>query len=154
MTTKKILFCTDFSENSLPARDKAVEFARVFGAKLLILHIVNSSPLGYPIFEERIPIDMVKLHQDIQAGVKDELDAVAEACGKDLAESVEAHYRVGDPSAEIVRFAEEEKVDFIVVGTHGWTGIRHLILGSTAENVVRTSKSPVLTVRGEAGPED
>jgi nucleotide-binding universal stress UspA family protein len=154
MTTKKILFCTDFSENSLPARDKAVEFARVFGAKLMILHIVNASPLGYPIFEERIPVDMVKLQQDIQAGVKEELEAAAEACGSELAESVEAHFRVGDPATEIVRFAEEEKVDYIVLGTHGWTGIRHLILGSTAENVVRSAKCPVLTVRGESALED
>jgi nucleotide-binding universal stress UspA family protein len=148
MATKKILFCTDFSENSLSARHRAVEFAKALGAQLNILHVVNASPLGYPIFEDRIPVDMVKLQEDIQSTVRQELQLVAQECGRDLAKSVQAHFLVGQPAAEIVRFADEHSIDLIVMGTHGWTGFRHLILGSTAENVVRTAKCPVLTVRG------
>ncbi len=55
--------------------------------------------------------------------------------------------RIGIPANEIVRLVEEESIDLIVMGTHGWTGFKHLILGSTAENVVRTAKCPVLTVK-------
>jgi len=147
MATRKILFCTDFSENSLAARHRAVEYAKSFGAKLHILHVVNSSPLGYPIFEERIPVDMVALQQTIQDSVQEELAVVAKECGKEVKE-VKAHVQVGEPATEIVRFAEEEGMDLIIMGTHGWTGFKHLILGSTAENVVRTAVCPVLTVRG------
>jgi universal stress protein A len=53
------------------------------------------------------------------------------------------------PAIEIVRLANEESVDLIVMGTHGWTGIRHLIVGSTAENVVRSAICSVLVVRSE-----
>lgn len=150
MATKKILFCTDFSENSNPARHCAVEYAKAFGAKLSILHVVNPSPLGYPLFEERIPVDMAALQETIQQSVQEELERVAKECGRDLTQ-VKAHYRVGEAASEIVRFADEESVDLIVVGTHGWTGLKHLVLGSTAENVVRKAKCPVLTVRTPPG---
>ncbi|HUV14514.1 MAG TPA: universal stress protein, partial [Acidobacteriota bacterium] len=53
----------------------------------------------------------------------------------------------GDPAKEIVRIAEEESVDLIVIATHGLTGWQHLVFGSVAEKVVRTAKCPVLTVR-------
>ena len=52
MRPKRILFCTDFSENSRPARNNAVEYADAFGAELLILHVINSSQIGYPSLEE------------------------------------------------------------------------------------------------------
>ena len=67
MAIRKILFCTDFSENSVSARHQAVEFAKALGAQLNILHVVDAGPLGYPIFEDRIPVDMVKLQEDIQS---------------------------------------------------------------------------------------
>ncbi len=51
MIPKKILFCTDFSDNSLPARLLALQYAQVFRAQLLVLHVVNSRLLGYPTFE-------------------------------------------------------------------------------------------------------
>jgi nucleotide-binding universal stress UspA family protein len=68
-------------------------------------------------------------------------------------DNITTNSRVGVPAVEINKFAEENSVDLIVMGTHGWTGIRHLILGSTAENVVRTSKCPVLTVKSSGGAE-
>ena len=55
MIPKKILFCTDFSENSLPAKSYAVDFAKAFNSSLSILHVVNSSRLGYPAFEAGVP---------------------------------------------------------------------------------------------------
>ena len=152
MTTAKILFCTDFSENSIPARHRAVEYAEAFSAELCILHVVNASPLGYPIFEERIPVDMAQLQQDIQERVQEELDLVAQECREAHFSDdfdVSACYRVADPAEGIVQFADEENVDLIVMGTHGWTGFKSLILGSTAENVVRTANCPVLTVRSK-----
>ena len=146
MKFKKIILCTDFSENSIPAREAAIECAKAFDAQLLVLHIVNPSPLGYPIFEERIPVDLAQLQKTIESSVREELDSVTKECGTDVP-SVEGYFRTGEPAAEIVKFAQEISADLIVMGTHGWTGIAHLVLGSTAENVVRTALCPVLTVR-------
>ncbi len=56
MAAKKILFCTDFSKNSLPARRKAIEYAAAFGAELLILHVVGAQHFGYPGFEDSLGI--------------------------------------------------------------------------------------------------
>lgn len=147
MRPKKILFSTDFSKNSVPARIAAIEQAKAFEAELAILHVVNPSPLGYPIFEEKIPVDMALLQRNIEESVREELDAVVEEC-KPAVPVVNGYYRTGDPAEEIVKFADEESVDLIAVGTHGWTGFKHLILGSTADKIVRTAKCPVLTVRG------
>jgi universal stress protein A len=146
---KKILVCTDFSENSVPARVLAIEFAKTFKAELILLHVVNSRLLGYPTFADRIPTDMALIQQNIEEGVTEELELLANDCKRDVPD-VFAYSRSGAPAEEIVRFADEESVDLIVMGTHGWTGVRHLILGSTAENVVRTANCPVLTVRAKS----
>ncbi len=150
MIPKKILVCTDFSENSLPARQCAVEWAKAFGAELAILHVVNSRFFGYPTFADRVPVEMALIQKNIEEGVLEELESIADECSKDLS-SVQSHSRTGSPAEEIIRFADEESMDLIIMGTHGWTGVRHLILGSTAENVVRTANCPVLSVRPKIG---
>ncbi|MGC8658244.1 MAG: universal stress protein [Desulfomonilaceae bacterium] len=151
MIPKKILFCTDFSENSLPARSYAVDFAKAFNASLSILHVVNSSRLGYPAFEAGVPFDLQSVLLNIEDSVKAAFnDFVSEF--KDQVPEITTTSRVGVPAVEIVRFAEENSIDLIIMGTHGWTGFRHLILGSTAENVVRTTKCPVLTVKSTKAP--
>ena len=146
MIPKKILFCTDFSENSMPARATAVEYAKAFKSELLIIHVVNSRLLGYPTFEDKIPVDMALLRTNIEEGVEQELDLIAKDCKRKV-KRVKAFYRTGAPAEEIARVVGEESIDLVVMGTHGATGLRHLILGSTAENVVRTARCPVLTVR-------
>ncbi|MFH0823150.1 MAG: universal stress protein [Pseudomonadota bacterium] len=152
MIPKRILLATDFSENSTAARECAADYARAFDAELLILHVVDPSPLGCPIFHDRVPVDMAELQKNIEAGAQQELDSVAADCASDL-RSVRAFYRTGKPAHEIVAFADEELIDLIVMGTHGWTGFKHIILGSTAENVVRSANCPVLTVRSANGAE-
>ena len=149
MLPKKILVCTDFSENSVPARVLAIEFARELKAELILLHVVNSRLLGYPTFADRVPLDMALVQQNIEEGVAEELELLAADSRREVT-NVTAFSRSGAPAEEIVRFADEESVDLIVMGTHGWAGVRHMILGSTAENVVRTANCPVLTVRAQS----
>ncbi|HMK34520.1 MAG TPA: universal stress protein [Desulfomonilaceae bacterium] len=149
MIPKKILVCTDFSENSTPARLLAVDYAKEFRAELLILHVVNSRLLGYPSFADRLPVEMALVQKNIEEGVLEELELLANDCKRDVLE-VSAYSRAGAPAEEIIRFAVEQDADLIVMGTHGWTGVRHLLLGSTAENVVRTATCPVLTVKSES----
>lgn len=146
MIPKKILVCTDFSENSVRARISAIEYARTFGAELLILHVVNSRLMGYPSLADRVPVETALIQDNIREAVDEELELIANDCRREV-EDVTVYSRAGSPAEEIVRLAEEEAVGLIVMGTHGWTGFRHLIVGSTAENVVRTASCPVLTVR-------
>lgn len=146
MMPKTILACTDFSENSVPARICAVEYARAFRAELLILHVVNSRLLGYPTLANRVPVETALIQENIREGVEEELELLANDCRREV-EKVSTYFRTGAPAEEIVRFAEEQSADLIVMGTHGWTGVRHLIVGSVAENVVRMANCPVLTVR-------
>ncbi|MDD3472467.1 MAG: universal stress protein [Syntrophaceae bacterium] len=150
MIPKSILFCTDFSENSAAARECAIDYAKAFDAKLLVLHVVNSSRLGYPAFEAGVPFDLQGVLLNIQEEVRKAFEDVEEELKPEI-QNLSTHSRVGVPSAEIIKFAEDNAIDLIVMGTHGWTGIRHLILGSTAENVVRTAKCPVLTVKSSEG---
>ncbi len=146
MIPKKILFCTDFSENSVPAKMCATEYATAFKSELLILHVVNSRLFGYPRLEEKIPADMALIRKNIEEGVSQELDLIAKDCQRKV-KRVKVFFRTGAPAEEIARAVDEEAIDLIVMGTHGATGLRHLIVGSTAENVVRTANCPVLTVR-------
>ncbi len=151
MVPKKIVMCTDFSENSVPARIVATDYAEAFKAKLLILHVVNSRLIGYPGFASKALVDLAAIEENIRQGVAEELELLANDCRREV-EDVRAYSRSGAPAEEIVHFAEEQSASLIVMGTHGWTGMRHLILGSTAENVVRTAHCPVLTVRSGAKP--
>jgi universal stress protein A len=146
MIPKKILFCTDFSDNSKPARQHAKDYANAFEAELMIFHVINSARIGYPSLEEGVPVDIRSALSDIQQSVEKALNLIATECRKELAQ-VQTSVRIGTPVREIVRFSEEESIQLIVMGTHGWTGFKHLIMGSTAENVVRTALCPVLTVK-------
>jgi universal stress protein A len=146
MIPRRILFCTDFSENSLPAREYAIDFAQAFGSALVVLHVVNSSRLGFPAFEPGVPFDLQQVLLGIEESVQKAFEVLTDEC-KDKVRSIKTVSKIGIPANEIVRLVEEESVDLIVMGTHGWTGFKHLILGSTAENVVRTAKCPVLTVK-------
>jgi nucleotide-binding universal stress UspA family protein len=147
MIPKKILFCTDFSENSRPAFEYAVDFAQTFGAEMTILHVINSSRLGYPAFEVGVPFDLQAVLSSINESVEKAFQGLASECKGCAGLETKTASRMGVPANEIARFAEEESMELIVMGTHGWTGIRHLVLGSTAENVVRTARCPVLTVK-------
>lgn len=145
MTTKKILVCTDFSENSLPPFRLAVEYAKSLGASLTIMHVIDFWA-GFPAYENRVPLDVQDVVAKIELSVNGELETMAEKCSAEL-DNVQICSRIGAPVDEIVGFAEDEGMDLIVMGTHGWTGFKHLVLGSVAEKVVRAAKCPVLIVR-------
>jgi len=150
MLPKKILVCSDFSENSVQARITATQYAKVFNAELLILHVMSNRLMGYPNLAAKAPKEMALIEEHIWEGVNEELELLANDSLREI-EEVRTFSRTGEAADEIVRFAREEEADLIVMGTHGWTGVRHLVMGSTAENVVRNSPCPVLTVRSRMG---
>ncbi len=143
---QKILVASDFSEHARNAVDYAADIARRYEATLLIVHVyqpVNYAlPDGYMLYT---PEQMTTMMGEFQKQLENAKEK-ALAAG---APRVETSLPIGGAAFEIVEAAKSSGCDLIVMGTHGRTGIRHMLLGSTAERVVRTSDCPVLTVKRE-----
>jgi universal stress protein A len=139
---KKILVPIDFSDCSKKALQYAIPFARQFGAALTLLNVVQ---ITYPTGElgpVAPPVAENEAHEASQTA----LDAlVKREVGAGLPTATEV--RFGQPAEEIVLAAGELDIDLIVISTHGRTGLKHILLGSTTEHVVRRAPCPVLTVR-------
>lgn len=140
---KKILVPVDFSEFSAKAITYALRFAEQFHATLVLVHAVE--PVRYPE-SILIPPAMEVTNQARQTHARDRLNGfAAQYVPREIA--CETVVRLGQPFSEITATARELDVDLIVIATHGHTGLKHLLLGSTAERVVRLAPCPVLTVR-------
>lgn len=133
---KKILVPVDFSDCSKKALQYAIPFARQFGADLKLLHVVEP----YPAVPEMSPYDF-----DNIADGKAQLEALRQALGDAVPASTSL--RAGMPHMEIAEAAREFGIDLIILSTHGRKGLSRMVLGSTAEKVVRRAPCPVLIVR-------
>ena len=138
MNYKKILFATDFSPASDAALQYATSLTRDSGALLLIVH-VEEPPLPYTGGEMYFTPPEYPNPE-----VRRMLHAIVPP---DATIRYEHRLEMGDAAEEIVRVAGEEAVDLIVIGTHGRTGLRHLLMGSVAETVMRHASCPVLTLK-------
>lgn len=141
--TKKVLFPTDYSDASSHALWFATLLARDWDAKLLIVHVSETEQ--YPVGE---------LFDEEPQPRPEERTALEKVVPTDSTLPYEHKLLFGPPSSdvvkpadEIVRFANEEKVDAIVLGTHGRSGLGHLLMGSVAESVMRRAACPVITIR-------
>lgn len=143
MKIERILFPTDFSEGARSAMGYAVSLARDYKAKLYILHVIQELAITPGWYEGVFPIE--NLYQSIEEGSGNEMDKLISGMG-DLP-GVEKVITRGYAATEILRVADESKADVIVIGTHGRSGVDHILFGSTAEKVVRKASCPVLTVR-------
>ena len=140
----KILFATDFSEGSEHAFEYAYTLAKKFDARLVIVHVINE-PVDLRGFY--VPhISFEKLEQEIEAGAEKMMEKFCRTKIKDFT-NYERAIVTGVPYEEILKKAEDEKAALIVLGTHGRSGIDHILFGSTAERVVRKARCPVMTVR-------
>jgi nucleotide-binding universal stress UspA family protein len=144
LSLKQILVPIDFSDCSISALDYARALAQKFGAKLVLLHVVE--PTAYPESYLVTPETVDETNQNLLGAARERLDAVKQrAMAYGLA--AEALVRMGRAQSEIPDTAKATGVDLIVMGTHGYRAVKHVLLGGTAERVVRTSACPVLTVR-------
>lgn len=145
---QKILCPTDFSEPSYEGLQRGVELASHFGAELLVVNVVPVIPPlpPDPNFAFEVPEYERALHADAERKLSEIVQQRIPTTVK--AQAVVAH---GDAADEIVRIAQEEGADLIVIATHGLTGWRHLVFGSVAEKVVRLAQCPVLTIRAPRG---
>jgi universal stress protein A len=144
MEIRQILAPTDFSEFSKQAIDDAFKLAQTFGAKLLLLHVVELP--AYPVEGFVPPSIGTTLLEDLERQARLDLAQVLPAA-PDAKVEVMPQVVVGTPYRAIVEVAEAEKVDLIVMATHGRTGLSHLVMGSVAERMVRLAPCPVLTIR-------
>lgn len=142
----RVLFPTDFSDLSVHALKYARGFAETFKAELHVIHVVdeatlywsavapNSVPVG-PSIEELTEIAEKEMARFVQANLDD------------LKAPMASDVLSGRPFMEIIRYARERTIDLIVIGTHGRSGLHHVLLGSVAEKIVRKAPCPVLTIR-------
>ncbi len=138
MSVKKIVFPTDFSTASDVAMRYASTLAAEMGAKLLIVH-VEEPPMAYGGGE--LYYGMPEPDQEAMMAMLKELKPA------DPSVPCDHHLLAGEPASEITAFADKEKADMIVMGTHGRTGLRRLLMGSVAEAVVRHANCPVFTLK-------
>ena len=141
---KNILVPVDFSACSRKALQYAIPFARQFGAALTLLNVVQSN--YYPGGEFSGGYDFVRLEKELRDSSEKQLARlVLEEVDEFV--PVKTVLRVGQPVQEIILAARELESDLIILSTHGRTGLKHVFLGSVAENVVRRAPCPVLVVR-------
>lgn len=139
---KKILCPTDFSEASYEALAAANELALHFSAQLCLVHVVT--PVVQPATDPATTVWLAL--QEMETSAKNSLqELVKQRVPKEL--NVRQIVVFGEAADEIIRISEEEKVDLIMIATHGQTGWRHFVFGSVAEKVVRLAPCPVLTIR-------
>ncbi|GAB4299220.1 MAG: universal stress protein [Ignavibacteriaceae bacterium] len=143
-----ILLPTDFSRFSLSAADCAVSLAKQNDAVLHVLHVLEKTP---PILTIRsLDLSQEKIIKSIEADAKKSLDNVLNEIKKlDQEIKIKGAIRKGIDYEEIIKYSKENKIDMIVIATHGRTGILHTLLGSVAEKVIRYSKIPVLVTTPE-----
>jgi len=144
---RHILCPVDFSRTSDEVLGQAGMLAERFGADLTVLHVVYD-PLDATCLHVPHP-PQEQLREEMIREAERQLEARLRRRLRDLPRAKTAVV-VGPPFREIVRYAEEHQVDLIVMGTQGLSGLGHLIIGSTAERVVRTAPCPVLSIRAAA----
>lgn len=136
---KKILVPVDFSKASKKALQYANSFAGQFGAELTLLHVIQPAVTA-PAFDT-LPQELAETTEDAERSLADFRSTVDDGI------LTKCLIRKGSPHMEIIDLAKELEVDLVVLSTHGRTGLSHVLLGSTAEKVVRRAGCPVLIVR-------
>ncbi len=148
---KRILCPTDFSEPSYKALKAADDLAKEFRAELILVHVI--SPMQtFPAsseFTAGLPASGIYLPEDIASDIQKHANESLEMTIKQkVSPEVKSKTKLlhGNPAEKIALYAEESKASVIIMGTHGFTGWRHLLLGSVTEKVVRMTLCPVLTI--------
>lgn len=143
ISIKNILCPIDYSVYSEKALKYAIEFAEKYNAKLYLMHVLDIRI--YDITDPEL--------YNVNVIDKETINKLRERLHKCISEDTRKNIEVetivieGVPFSEIIKKAREYKVDLIVLGTHGRTGLSHAIMGSVAEKVVRKAPCPVLTIR-------
>jgi len=141
---EKILYPTDFSDASKKALDYIKQLKQAGIKEVVVLHVIDEREID-AIFQHSA-VRFEDIVRSIRADAKKDIDAVERELKKDGL-TVKVRIERGIPFREILRVEEEEGISAIVIGSHGKSNIKEMLLGSVSEAVVRKSKKPVLVVK-------
>lgn len=145
MKIKRILWPTDFSEASNKSLQAAQHMANQFSAELYIINVVLPVPVSFG-YAGGSNFNIPLYQEELKKTSEKQLDEFVE--GKiDKKIKTKSFVVQGPEVSSILNFANEQDVDLIVISTHGYTGLKRLLMGSVAEGVIRHAKQPVLTIR-------
>ncbi|HLV19262.1 MAG TPA: universal stress protein [Polyangiaceae bacterium] len=148
LTIRRILVPVDFSSGSRGALQRAIAFAQKFGARIQVLHVWTSPSAVRPDLMAWMEGSGERpVAEIIEQQARQDLEQLVQSVTADARQLIDARLEAGDPVTTIVDIANSEGFDLLVLGTHGRSGLSHLLLGSVAEKVVRAAPCPVLTVR-------
>ncbi len=143
ISIQRILVPLDFSDHAAPVLEWVTHLAKQHSARVILLH-------AYHLPVEFQQLEGAYLPPDFWSNVKVEAEQSLSRYAEELERrgiQVESVVREGYPATVIVDEAASQPADLIVIGTHGLSGLKHLLLGSIAERVVKKSRCPVLTVK-------
>lgn len=141
---RRILIPTDFSEPARQAQAYAIALAEKFGSELHLMHIVPEVVIPFPDASTSWTMPATFQKDQLKSAETRLLQQLDTQWAKNHV--VIQTTKVGSPVEEIVSYAKETDIDLIVIGTHGYSGFAHFLLGSVAEKIVRMATCPVLTV--------
>jgi universal stress protein A len=154
MLFRKILYPTDFSELAEVSKEYVKKLKEANAKEVVVLHVIHPLEFSLPQFDDPFALDVATIYAhipEIEKAILKKHEEMLKETEKELKRcgfSVKTVMTVGDPKSEIVRVAEEEKVNVIVIGYHGKGIIERILeMGSTAKAVIRDAKCPVLVVK-------
>jgi nucleotide-binding universal stress UspA family protein len=155
---RKVLYPTDFSELAEVAKDYVLKLKDANAQEVVVLHVIHPLEFSLPQFDDPFAMDVATIYAhipEIEREVLKRHEEVLDTMADELERrgfTVKRIMTIGDPKEEIVRVADEEKVDVIVIGYHGKGLLERILeMGSTAKAVIRNAKCPVLVVKRERG---
>ena len=140
---KKILFPYDLSQNAAKILPYVLSISKTYNSAICLLHVVHDLHKWGKVYIPHPSMDVFQKEASEEA--KKALDKVCEEELKSCP-NLETKVVSGDPATEILKTIEAEDIDLVIMGTHGRKGLEHVILGSVAENVVKKSTAPVMTI--------
>ena len=144
ISLSNILFAMDFSPSSLRAYPYAADIALRYGGKVFVAHVIPSEDCDEVPSAEQVKLDRL-LEAAAEAGLSDPIGAL-----RQIPHEVVIDH--GDICARLMTTAHKFKIDLVVIGTHGWRGVKKLLKGSTAEKIAWLATGPVLTVGPRVSP--
>lgn len=147
MHIKRILWPTDYSENAAQALPYVLSFAEKFDAEVIALHVADPVT-RYEVLADMLgKLDPEAMYEKVMERSKDKLKDLCENLDETACRHFKRIVAAGDVSDEILKAIDVEKVDMVIMSTHGYTGIKKFAFGSVAERVVQNSAVPVVTIR-------
>ena len=139
----KILYPIDFSEYTEEITNYALSIAKKYSSELHLLHVIPNLTYFTPYESFLTPENLVAIEKNIETEIEKDFDKIISKIDIPVKKII----RTGVTFVEIIDYIKEEGIDLVVMGTHGRSGIEHILIRSVAEKVVRKSPCPVMTVR-------